>query len=263
MNVLQHEQVGDIKALNTHTRPSTCSWQLHKHTSFSVKQADELINSPKYQEPVDPRSDVPTNVEKRVWAETKCAHFVTHISRFWETQTIYALNHFDPFMAVVIFIEGFSFSFTPFIPISFYYFFSSPICFQNFLRYQTLSLSVFPLLIFHLPLALTLHLHSFPALATSLSPTPSFAPRISPLPHGLASSLSISPYIYINEQMSSFHLPPDEQTLLVEEDKRKDRQNTQEHSFSQTIISAVASNANVIVFSFESTIVSILQISSC
>lgn len=119
MNVLQHEQVGDIKALNTRTRP--CSWQWHKHTSFSVKQADELINSPKYQEPVDPRSDMPTNVKNRVWAETKCAHFVTRISKFWDSQTIHALNHFDPFMAVIIFIEGISFSFTPFIPISFYY----------------------------------------------------------------------------------------------------------------------------------------------
>lgn len=66
-----------------------------------------------------------------------------------------------------------------------------------------------------------------PAVGSSLSPTPSFAPRISTLLHGLASSLSLSPFIYINEQKSSFHLPPDEQTLLVEEDRRKEERNTE------------------------------------
>lgn len=50
--------------------------------------------------------------------------------------------------------------------------------------------------------------------------------------HGLASSLSPFPFIYINEQKSSFHLPPDEQTLLGEEDSRKEERNTEEHGFS-------------------------------
>lgn len=71
-----------------------------------------------------------------------------------------------------------------------------------------------------------------PVVGSSLSPTPSFAPRISPLLHGLASSLSLSPFIYINEQKSPFHLPPDEQTRLVEEDRRNDEPNTKEHSLS-------------------------------
>lgn len=78
-----------------------------------------------------------------------------------------------------------------------------------------------------------------PVVGSSLSPTPSFAPRISSLLHGLASSLSLFPFIYINEQKSSFHLPPDEQILLVEEDRRKEEQNAEEHSFSYSINSAV------------------------
>lgn len=73
-----------------------------------------------------------------------------------------------------------------------------------------------------LPLALTFHLS--PVICSSLSPTPSFAPSIFSLLHGLASSLYLSPFIYINEQKSPFHLPPDEQTLHVEEDRRKEEQ---------------------------------------
>lgn len=73
-----------------------------------------------------------------------------------------------------------------------------------------------------LPLALTFHLS--PVICSSLSPTPSFAPSIFSLLHSLASSLYLSPFIYINEQKSSFHLPPEKQTLHVEEDRRKDEQ---------------------------------------
>lgn len=70
------------------------------------------------------------------------------------------------------------------------------------------------------PLTLTFRLS--PVICSSLSPTPSFARSIFSLLHGLASSLYLSPFIYTNEQKSSFHLPPDEQTLHVREDRRKE-----------------------------------------
>lgn len=88
------------------------------------------------------------------------------------------------------------------------------------------------------------HAYLLSSFSTSLSPSPSTsspacgrliplsAPRISPLLHGLVSSLSLSPFIYINEQKSSFHLPPDEQTQFVVEDRRKEEQNSEDHSFS-------------------------------
>lgn len=85
-----------------------------------------------------------------------------------------------------------------------------------------------------------------PVVGSSLSPTPSFAPRISSLLHGLASSLSLFPFIYINEQKSSFHLPPDEQILLVEEERKSEEQNAEEHSFSYFIKSTVSGSGNII-----------------
>lgn len=72
------------------------------------------------------------------------------------------------------------------------------------------------------PLTLTFRLS--PVICSSLSPTPSFAWSIFSLLHGLASSLYLSPFIYTNEQKSSFHLPPYEQTLHVKEDRRKEEQ---------------------------------------
>lgn len=64
--------------------------------------------------------------------------------------------------------------------------------------------------------------------------------------HGLASSLSLFPFIYINEQKSPFHLPPDEQTPLGEEDRRKEEPNTEEHSVSHSINSTASSTGNII-----------------
>lgn len=94
------------------------------------------------------------------------------------------------------------------------------------------------LLSFILPPLICMSLSLF-ILQRSLLPSPSTYPLWSAHPslllrllprayfsllHGLDSSLYLSPFIYINEQKSSFHLPPDEQTLHVEEDRRKEEQ---------------------------------------
>lgn len=94
-----------------------------------------------------------------------------------------------------------------------------------------------------LPLALTFH--PSPVICLSLSPTPSFAPSIFSLLHGLASSLYLSLFIYINEQKSSFHLPPDEQTACGRE---QEESGAEEHGFSYFIISTVSSGGNTTLY---------------
>lgn len=175
-------------------------------------------------------------------------HMFEHTHARARLHGMYTLNYSRPLMIVVIMCGGkshfhkVSFSpslslFSPLTPVSTL---SSPIAaFSSSLR-SSLSLPFFSLLSVHIsPLFVSpppSRPHPppplLPVVGSSLSPTPSLAPRISSLLHGLASSLSLSPFIYINEQKSSFHLPPDEQTLLVEEDRRKEEQNTEEHSFS-------------------------------
>lgn len=81
----------------------------------------------------------------------------------------------------------------------------------------------------HLALALALHLHLLPVVTSSLSPTPSFAPRTSSLLHGLASSLSLGLFI----SMSKSHPFIFPQTLLVEEDRRK---RGEEHTGTQLLL---------------------------
>lgn len=169
---------------------------------------------------------------------------------FLNTYSICTLNYLHPLMIVVIICGGkshfhkvrFSSCILTITPSSYFYsllslpFFLLPVVsLRSSLSlpfFSLLSLCISPLFILHL----LSHPHPppplLPVVGSSLSPTPSFAPRISSLLHGLASSLSLSPFIYINEQKSSFHLPPDEQTLLVEEDRRKEERNTEEHSFS-------------------------------
>lgn len=94
-----------------------------------------------------------------------------------------------------------------------------------------------------LPLALTFHLS--PVICSSLSPTPSFAPSIFSLLHGLASSLYLSPFIYINEQKSSFHLPPDEQTACG---RGQERRGAEEQGFCYFIILTRSRGGNITLY---------------
>lgn len=94
---------------------------------------------------------------------------------------------------------------------------------------SSLSISLLYTLLF--PLTLTLHLLSslwsaHPSLLL-LSLPQGYLPSYTASPHP-----SLSPFIYINEQKSSFHLPPDEQTLAVEGKKREEERNTEELGFS-------------------------------